>query len=182
MVMIKEKNHYTATHRQGALAVHNNTLKAASASQVPSSSDYRRWEFVLAADGEGFYMKNVGFDKYISEISNGRAAAITAASTDDAIKFMINYNGNGTLTFISSENSDVALGVNNDKNIVGINTTSTDAQWKVRMVADNSTSIEIVEEENQDRESSIYDLSGRKIEKITDKGIYIVNGKKMLVK
>lgn len=182
MVMIKEKNHYTAAHRQGALAVHNNTLKAASASQVPSSSDYRRWEFVLAADGEGFYMKNVGFDKYISEISNGRAAAITAASTDDAIKFMINYNGNGTLTFISSENSDVALGVNNDKNIVGINTTSTDAQWKVRMVADNSTSIEIVEEENQDRESSIYDLSGRKIEKITDKGIYIVNGKKMLVK
>ena len=36
--------------------------------------------------------------------------------------------------------------------------------------------------ETEDGEQTIYDLTGRKIEKITNAGIYIVNGKKVLVK
>ena len=35
---------------------------------------------------------------------------------------------------------------------------------------------------NESNETTIYDLTGRKIERISDKGIYIINGKKMYVK
>jgi uncharacterized protein YkwD len=45
---------------------------------------------------------------------------------------------------------------------------------------DNDTAIEGVEAENG--EKVIYDLTGRRVENITNAGIYIVNGKKVLVK
>ena len=45
---------------------------------------------------------------------------------------------------------------------------------------DESTGIEDVEAENEKKE--IYDLTGRKIEKITAPGIYIINKKKMIVR
>ena len=44
----------------------------------------------------------------------------------------------------------------------------------------NTTAVEEVETENA--EAVIYDLSGRRINEITEAGIYIVNGKKVLVK
>ena len=47
--------------------------------------------------------------------------------------------------------------------------------------ASGSTAIEDVETETVGVKV-IYDLSGRRVEKITNAGIYIVNGKKILVK
>jgi hypothetical protein len=45
---------------------------------------------------------------------------------------------------------------------------------------ENTTAIEEVETRNEAEE--IYDLTGRKLEGITGAGIYIINGKKVLVK
>ena len=44
---------------------------------------------------------------------------------------------------------------------------------------ENTTGIEVVENVN---ENVIYDLAGRRVSEITAPGIYIVNGKKVLVK
>lgn len=43
-----------------------------------------------------------------------------------------------------------------------------------------TTSIENTVEDNEER--VIYDLTGRRISEITESGIYIINGKKVLVK
>ena len=45
---------------------------------------------------------------------------------------------------------------------------------------ENTTGVENVEVE--DTVKTIYDLTGRRVEEITAPGIYIVNGKKVLVK
>ena len=50
----------------------------------------------------------------------------------------------------------------------------------VLLVVSSETAIELVKGENG--EAVIFDLSGRKIEKITAPGFYIINGKKTLVK
>ena len=47
--------------------------------------------------------------------------------------------------------------------------------------AGNATEIEDVEEENCEVET-IYDLQGRKLTEICHPGVYIINGKKVLVK
>lgn len=47
---------------------------------------------------------------------------------------------------------------------------------------DGTTGIENVEVENADAVKGIYDLTGRKIDTITKAGIYIINGKKTLVR
>jgi hypothetical protein len=48
------------------------------------------------------------------------------------------------------------------------------------ITVNNTTTIEGVDAEVE--EDVIYDLSGRRITEITNSGIYIVNGKKVLVK
>ena len=50
-----------------------------------------------------------------------------------------------------------------------------------KLVVTDATDIEEVETENEDIET-IYDLRGRRIQEITGPGIYIVNGRKVLVK
>ena len=45
-----------------------------------------------------------------------------------------------------------------------------------------TTVIEEVEVENEKVNEAIYDLAGRRLNEITKPGIYIINGKKVLVK
>jgi hypothetical protein len=40
--------------------------------------------------------------------------------------------------------------------------------------------MQVTIELNQQSQQTIYDLTGRKIETITEKGIYIINGKKVI--
>jgi hypothetical protein len=57
---------------------------------------------------------------------------------------------------------------------------SSNAASSIELYYDASTGIEEIEAEGEKKE--IYDLTGRKIEKITAPGIYIVNKKKVIVK
>ena len=54
------------------------------------------------------------------------------------------------------------------------------ASYSFRFEGEGTTGIENVEVENTVK--AIFDLTGRKVEAITAPGIYIVNGKKVLVK
>ena len=56
------------------------------------------------------------------------------------------------------------------------------ASYSFRFEGEGTTAIENVEVENENEVKAIYDLTGRRVEEITAPGIYIVNGKKVLVK
>ncbi len=142
MVNIKELNHYTLINRQGALAYHNGSLKAASASQVPNASDDRRWEFVSTGNPDEFYIKNVGQKKYITEIENGSTATLITTSTASAAVFKAIYNGDGTLSLAKDGNTENAINVANDKGIIGWAASNTNSQWKVTVVVDNASEVE----------------------------------------
>lgn len=136
MVNVKEKNYYNLSNRNGNLAFYNNNLKAASNAQIPSSDNNRKWEFVsTGVDGE-FYLKNVGQNKYISEISEGNAARLNSTSIAGAVKFIIIYNGDGTVSVVMSEDNGVGLNVDAQKNIIGYTPSHTNSQWKMT-ITDN---------------------------------------------
>lgn len=142
MVNIKELNHFTLTNKSGALAYYNSGLKATSASQVPASSDDRRWEFVSTGNPDEFYIKNVGQNKYITSISNNQAATMTSTNVLSAAKFTVMYNGNGTLSFALTGDESAALNVAGDKSIIGWAASHSNSQWKVTVVADNASEVE----------------------------------------
>ncbi|MBQ5731513.1 MAG: M60 family metallopeptidase [Bacteroidaceae bacterium] len=142
MVNIKELNHFTLTNKSGALAYYNSGLKATSASQVPASSDDRRWEFVSTGNPDEFYIKNVGQNKYITNISNNQAATMTSTNVLSAAKFTVMYNGNGTLSFALTGDESTALNVAGDKSIIGWAASHSNSQWKVTVVADNASEVE----------------------------------------
>ena len=69
---------------------------------------------------------------------------------------------------------------NANKAYLPMSTASGAAYYSLRFEGDGTTGIEGVEVENEVK--AIFDLAGRRIEAITAPGIYIVNGKKVLVK
>lgn len=177
MMSVAPYNHYTLTTRLGALAYHNGTVKAASASQVKPSDNNRRWEFVPTASENVFYIKNVGQQSYINISDN----SVELVSSESEAKMMtLVFNGDGTVSF-SDKSSDAVriLGVNSDKSTTTLDAIDTNSQWKVVMVVDNTGIDEITSDSEK---SIIYDLTGRRIDEITAPGIYIVNGKKILIK
>lgn len=177
MMSVAPYNHYTLTTRLGALAYHNGTVKAASASQVKPSDNNRRWEFVPTASENVFYIKNVGQQSYINISDN----SVELVSSESEAKMMtLVFNGDGTVSF-SDKSSDAVriLGVNSDKSATTLDAIDTNSQWKVVMVVDNTGIDEITSDSEK---SIIYDLTGRRIDEITAPGIYIVNGKKILIK
>ena len=177
MVSVAPYNHYTLTTRLGALAYHNGAVKAASASQVKPNDNNRRWEFVPTTTENVFYIKNVGQQSYIKI---GHNSVELVPSESEAKKMTLIFNGDGTVSF-SDKSSDATniLGVNSDKSATTLDAIDTNSQWKVVMAVDNTGIDEIT---SDSEENLIYDLTGRRIEEITTPGIYIINGKKVLVK
>ena len=136
MMSVAPYNHYTLTTRLGALAYHNGTVKAASASQVKPSDNNRRWEFVPTASENVFYIKNVGQQSYINISDN----SVELVSSESEAKMMtLVFNGDGTVSF-SDKSSDTVriLGVNSDKSATTLDAIDTNSQWKVVMVVDNT--------------------------------------------
>ena len=137
-VNIKEKNIYTLDYRQGYLAFYNGAVKAASAAQVPASSDDRKWEFVSTGVENEFYIKNVGQGKYITSISNNQEVTMTSIGTTSAVKFIVRYGNDGLLTFLSSDDTGIAINARSNKSIVGYSSEDQNSKWRVTIVEENA--------------------------------------------
>ena len=119
---------------------------------------------------------------------------LTAQQEDGAIRVLC-YSSNGcefrgqsgdiiTITLKaddSIESGTYELAIRNAE-LARLNETSDKPSDTVALVTvDNATGIGTLKEIDT-TESTIYDLQGRKVEEITTSGIYIINGKKVLVK
>ena len=139
MANIKELNHFTLTGPKGGLAYHSGSLKAATVSQVPNSSNDRRWEFVSTGNPDEFYIKNVGQNKFITNIDKGESATLVTANKASAAKFVVLYNGDGTLSFAKDGDANIAINVADDKGIIGWSASNSNSKWKVKVVVDNAS-------------------------------------------
>jgi hypothetical protein len=129
-----------------------------------------------------YFIKNKN-GKYINGIELNVGAMCSGEDSSNAIIFKANYLDDGTLYF-STENTEIKMYLaldRRDNKIIGSRNLNKSSIWRVIRVENNNTAIEEVNGDENDAET-IYDLAGRRIEKITQPGIYIVNGKKVLVK
>lgn len=133
---------------------------------------------VLAAE-EGTYYLPISEDNTVYEGNALRGTVASTYITDDAYVLGIVDNEVGFYTATKNQQGNTAWKNNSHKaylpKAVGLNA----ASYSFRF-GEGTTEIENVEVENTVK--VIYDLTGRRVEAITAPGIYIVNGKKMLVK
>lgn len=144
-VNIKEKNIYAISNRSSSssyLAWYNGSLYGASNSQVPTSSDDRRWEFVSTGIEDEFYMKNVGQGKYITTIANNEVATMTTKLTSLAAIFVATYNGDGTFCFSLKGDESASLNLAGNKSIIGWSTSATASKWRVTLLENNAAEYE----------------------------------------
>jgi hypothetical protein len=183
-ILILDKNYYTLTNRAStsiALGYYNKKIAGVNNSQVATSSDNRRWEFEPTGTEDEFYVKNVGSGLYITTVPKNAAVTMTATSTSNAAKFKVVYNDDETLSFLYNNDETMALNLKSDNTIIAGNAGEQRSKWRVRVAVDNQTAIENIEEAATPVKG-IYDLTGRKLDEITKPGIYVIDGKKTLVK
>ena len=107
---------------------------------------------------------------------------MTATESSNAAKFTAVYNDDETVSLLYNNDSSIALSLSSDNStIIGGYANENRGKWRVKLVVENNTAIEGIEEVEPVSEGT-YDLTGRKIEDITKPGIYIINGKKVFVK
>ena len=127
----------------------------------------------------GTYAFNVG-NGYLAASSSSSNYLVTASSLD--------ANGSWKIA-ISDALATITAQGDKTRNILQYNTSSPrfscykGTQKAVNIYAKSpvATNIEVVENESSEADV-IYDLTGRRLNTITEPGIYIVNGKKILVK
>ena len=128
-------------------------------------------------------------DTYALNVGNGYLAATSSSSNHVITTTTLDANGSWKITIGSDALAEIKAQGNYTRNILQYNVGSPrfscykSGQKSVTIYAKSpvSTGIEEVKGENG-KVKGVYDLQGRKIEKITQPGIYIVDGKKTVIK
>ena len=151
----------------------------------------RTW-FLIPAEEEGYYYFKCKNEEYINEIVS-IGTNCSGSSIENAVAIKVNYLDNGYV-YLTLENGEY-IGINSDYKIVSTEKMSAETQWNIHISKKNSanpdidinfdidfdfdTAIENIESERG--EDEIYDLHGRKVTN-PQKGIYIMNGKKIIIR
>ena len=134
---------------------------------------------VLAAE-EGTYYLPISEDNTVYEGNALRGTVAATYITDDAYVLGIVDNEVGFYTATKNQQENTAWKNNSHKaylpKAVGLNA----ASYSFRFGEGTTGIDEMTEQRAESKE--IYDITGRRVENVTAPGIYIVNGKKVLVK
>jgi hypothetical protein len=160
------------------LCYDQNGLKANKQNQTAITSNDKKWLVESTGELHHYYIKNKN-GLYIDAYEIGAGTSCSGEDQSTAVVFKANYMNDGRIYF-STKDEGAYLTLNSDYNVVCTTELVDNSMWTVVRVEENNTGVEEVATGNEEVKT-IYDLQGRKIENPT-KGIYIINGKKVLVK
>ena len=124
-------------------------------------------------------MYNLGYDAYLYTLSS-TPNSLKADKAADASAYIVSVD-NDKKALVISEGKKYLYNSNGKGRIY-----TNKSYWKLELVGTEQGSLTSIVDVETETEKAVFegtfDLTGRKIEEITKPGIYIVNGKKMLVK
>ena len=132
----------------------------------------------LILEGEGEHLFNITSSAATADVKNNLLEGTVAATEIDVEAYVLGYVDGVVGLYKAEMNGGVWLN-NANKAYLPASVASGAASYSFRF-GEGTTAIENVEVENAS--NVIYDLTGRKVEAITERGVYIVGGKKVLVK
>ena len=153
-------------------------VDALGTGELDTENDNFVWAFVKNSKGE-FQMYNKGYDAYLYTLSSS-PNSLKADKAADASNYVFSVDNDKKALLITEGNK--YLYNSNGKGRIY----TSKSYWKIELIGtEEGTLTSIVDVETEAGKPAIegiFDLTGRKIEEITKPGIYIINGKKTLVK
>ena len=155
-----------------------NFANALGVAELDPANDNFVWAFVADNRG-GFQIYNVGYDAYLYT-SSKTPNPLKADKAEDAGAYLFSVD-NDKKALLVTEGSKYLYNQGGRGRIA-----TTKTFWKLELVGTEEGSLTSIEEVETEASSTvvegIFDLTGRRIEEITEPGIYIINGQKVLVK
>ena len=155
-------------------------IKADKQNQTAITSDKKKWMVESTGEYHHYYIKNKNglyIDGYQAEVST----SCNGTDKGSAVVFKANYLEDGRIYFTTVDGGTVLyLTLNSDYNVVCSETFVDASLWTVVRLEANNTGVDEVKGESGNVKA-VYDLQGREVE-TPSKGLYIINGKKVLVK
>lgn len=160
---------YCSVDTESTTSNYSNAIRLTSYDE----DEYGIWE-VRSTDNENeFYLYNVAADKLVYSSSR---SYLKVDGKEDATPYLFEADKeNGALTIKDGKKYWRMLTAGYIKLMANV------AHWRLEYVGSVTEGIEEIQGDD-DAIRGIYDLTGRRIDEITAPGIYIVNGKKVLVK
>ena len=167
-----DQNNYGLVN-PSASGIYKNALNIGN---LETENDNFVWAFVADSKG-GYQVYNKGYDAYLYTKTSLRAdkaqdaGSYTIAVDNDKKAIVISENGSAWEVYRTG---------------IRIDASPTATYWKLELIGTEegglTSIVEVETEATQPVLEGIYDLTGRKLEEITKPGIYIIDGKKKLVK
>ena len=153
-------------------------VDALAAGELDTENDNFVWAFVKNSKGE-FQMYNKGYDAYLYTLSSS-PNPLKADKAADASNYVFSVDNDKKALVITEGNKYLY-------NQSGRGRIHTDkSYWKIELIGtEEGTLTSIVDVETEATKpviEGIFDLTGRKLDEITKPGIYIIDGKKRLIK
>ena len=153
-------------------------VDAMGTAELDTENDNYVWAFVKNSNGE-LQIYNKGYDAYLYT-SSSSPNPLKADKAEDAGNYVFSVD-NDKKALVITEGEKYLYNQSGKARIY-----SSKSYWKLELIGtEEGTLTSIVEIETEATTpalNGIFDLTGRKIEEITEPGIYIINGKKVLVK
>ncbi len=153
-------------------------VDALGTGELDTENDNFVWAFVKNSKGE-FQMYNKGYDAYLYTLSSS-PNPLKADKAADASNYVFSVDNDKKALVITEGNKYLY----NQSGKGRIYTSK--SYWKIELIGtEEGTLTSIVDVETEATKpviEGIFDLTGRKLDEITKPGIYIINGKKVLVK
>ena len=146
------------------------------------TSKSKRWLFESTGELHHYYIKDQN-GLYINSCSIGSTTMCNGTDQSEAVVFKANYLNDGRMYF-STLDGGAYLTLNSEYKVVCASELIDNSMWTVIRLEANNTDIEEIFDEvkgENGKVKTIYDLQGRKVD-TPSTGIYIINGKKVLVK
>ena len=154
-------------------------VDAMGTAELDTENDNYVWAFVKNSNGE-LQIYNKGYDAYLYTLSSS-PNPLKADKAEDAGNYVFSVD-NDKKALVITEGEKYLYNQSGKARIYSSNK----SYWKLELIGTEEGSltsiVEIETEATTPALNGIFDLTGRKIEEITEPGIYIVNGKKVLVK